>query len=212
MTRTRSYEDINLPSLSLTHRQIYYFSTVPAVSHPNAVITSNLVWLRPPLPGGEVRFWSGEKTQFGATVYTSVQTFNEWKIQCRNLQPSQMMLPRIHLSPLGTSEDSPVIKGELHTCNISKSLLAKWKKEKVGERRDEMAGEGGERRLQIQSGFKGLLVVKTKTPFPLWTGPNHEVMLRNGGDSSQLLMSSIWLQRCAAVWLPHVTSLALWCL
>lgn len=57
-----------------------------------------------------------------------------------------MVLPGIHSSPLGTSEDSPVIKGELHRCNISKSLLAKWKKKKrrgVEERRrrDEAASK-----------------------------------------------------------------------
>lgn len=39
------------------------------------------------------------------------------------------------MSPLGTREDSPVIKGELHRCNISKSLLAKWKKKRRGVER-----------------------------------------------------------------------------
>lgn len=62
-----------------------------------------------------------------------------------SVKPSavQMVLPRIHLSPLGTSEDSPVIKGELHRCNISKSLLAKWKKKRRGVER----GGGGMRPL-----------------------------------------------------------------
>lgn len=36
------------------------------------------------------------------------------------------------------------------------------------------------------------LMVETKLP-------NHEVMLGNGGDTSQLLMSSIWLHRRSAV-------------
>lgn len=35
-------------------------------------------------------------------------------------------------SPLGTKEDSSVIKGELHACNTSKSSLAKWKKKRKG--------------------------------------------------------------------------------
>lgn len=46
-----------------------------------------------------------------------------------------MALPRIHLSPLGASEDSPVIKWESHACNTSKSLLAKWKKKRRGVER-----------------------------------------------------------------------------
>lgn len=72
-----------------------------------------------------------------------------------SVKPSavQMVLPRIHPSPLGMGEDSPVIKGELHSCDISKSLLAKWKKKerkRSGERRrrDETASKGGERRLK----------------------------------------------------------------
>lgn len=70
-----------------------------------------------------------------------------------SVEPSavQMVLPRIHLSPLGKSEDSPVIKGELHRCNISKSLLATWKKKRRGvarRQRDETASKGGERRLE----------------------------------------------------------------
>lgn len=47
----------------------------------------------------------------------------------------QMALPGIYLSPLGLSKDSPVIKGELHRCNTSKSLLAKWKKKRRGVER-----------------------------------------------------------------------------
>ena len=83
-----------------------------------------------------------------------------------SVKPSavQMVLPRIHLSPLGMGEDSPVIKGELHRCNISKSLLAKWRKKRrgSGERRPLRKEERGDLN---PSGFKGL-VVKTKTPFP----------------------------------------------
>lgn len=37
------YEDINLLLLSLSHKQTHYFSTVPAVSHSDAIITYNLV-------------------------------------------------------------------------------------------------------------------------------------------------------------------------
>ena len=86
-----------------------------------------------------------------------------------SVKPSavQMVLPRIHLSPLGMGEDSPVIKGELHRCNISKSLLAKWRKKRrgSGERRWRDETVSKERRDLNPSGFKGL-VVKTKTPFP----------------------------------------------
>lgn len=64
----------------------------------------------------------------------------------------QMVLPRNHF-PLGKTEDSPVIKGELHQCNISKSLLAKWKKKRRGverrQRDDSVSSESrGERRLK----------------------------------------------------------------
>lgn len=45
-----------------------------------------------------------------------------------------MALPGIHKSPLGTSEDSLIIKGELHRCNISKSSLAKQKRRKKKEK------------------------------------------------------------------------------
>lgn len=86
-----------------------------------------------------------------------------------SVKPSsvQMALPRIHLSPLGASEDSPVIKWESHACNTSKSLLAKWKKKRRGVERG--GGEirpfrekkkKEERGDLNQSGFKGL-VVKT---------------------------------------------------
>lgn len=54
-----------------------------------------------------------------------------------SVKPSslQMALPRIHLSPLGVSKDSPVIKGDLYRFNTSKSLLAKWKKNSRGVER-----------------------------------------------------------------------------
>lgn len=89
-----------------------------------------------------------------------------------SVKPSsvQMALPRIHLSPLGASEDSPVIKWESHACNTSKSLLAKWKKKRRGvERgggeirpfREKRKKEKKEERGDLnQSGFRGL-VVKT---------------------------------------------------
>lgn len=85
-----------------------------------------------------------------------------------SVKPSsvQMELPRTHLSPLGTSEDSPVIKGESHRCNTSKSLLAKWKKKRRGvergggEIRPFRKKKKEERGDLNQSGFKGL-VVKT---------------------------------------------------
>ena len=65
-----------------------------------------------------------------------------------------MVLPRIHLSPLGTGEDSPVIKGELHTCNTSKSLLAKWKKQKRW-------GSGGTRwRAKERGDFKSKVALR----------------------------------------------------
>lgn len=82
-----------------------------------------------------------------------------------SVQPSamQMVLSKICSSPLGRSEDSPVIKGELHRCNISKSLLAKWRKKRKGEwsggRGMGPFFEGGEGRLKSKC-LKGL-VVKT---------------------------------------------------
>lgn len=42
-------EDVNLLSLSRRREQMRHFSA--AVSHPDTVITCNLVRLRPPLPG-----------------------------------------------------------------------------------------------------------------------------------------------------------------
>lgn len=79
-----------------------------------------------------------------------------------------MMLPRNDF-PLGNSEDSPVIKGELHRCNISKSSLAKWKKTRRGvEWREVEEGwygfEGGE----LETKLWGVLRVdgENKAPFP----------------------------------------------
>lgn len=92
-----------------------------------------------------------------------------------SVKPSsvQMALPRIHLSPLGASEDSPVIKWESHACNTSKSLLAKWKKKRRGVERGggeirpfrEKRKKGGERRLKSKrlQGFGG----ENKRCFPL---------------------------------------------
>lgn len=64
----------------------------------------------------------------------------------------QMEVQRNHF-PRDRREDSAVIREELHHRNISKSLLAKWKKEKKTRGVERCGGEmipfrGGERRLE----------------------------------------------------------------
>lgn len=120
--------------------------SVPAVSHPHAVITSNLVWLKTPLPDelivGPLKNFISHKSRSHLLIRRKTgwsrldSKFNEWKIQAKTFRHAD----GASKDPLGRREDSPVIKGELHRCNISKSSLAEWGKKRRGverRRRDE---------------------------------------------------------------------------
>lgn len=92
----------------------------------------------------EVRFSSGDKAQ---PQPLCISLFKLLMNEKYSVNPSAvpMAFPRNHLSPLGTSEDSSVIKVELHSTVIQASLCSQSGKRKEGEWKD---GIGGMRPLQ----------------------------------------------------------------